>query len=401
MREVQVRQFHYRALNARGQISIGWMRALDVADLEARLRANGGELLSCRKAAWSWRRRLSRRNAIGFCFHLEQGLQAGLPLLECLQDLRDDPEEPRLAVFASALVDSIEGGSSLSEALAEASSGLDEVLIGLVRAGEHSGRLPEILKNLGAYLRQQDEFVARMWHLLAYPLLLFVVIIAVLCFLLIWLVPELSEFLHGLGRELPWYTLVLLGLSRWFVDFWYLVLAGFSAVPILLSVAYRHPRLRYSLDAWLLRLPALGPLLKKLILARVATALHVMYGAGMNLLECLQLGAQSAGNRVVASALHAAGEHVRAGSGLAESFRATNVFPSLVLRMIRVGENTGALEKSLAQVCYFYERDVREAAEQFQTLLEPALTVFFGCLLAWIVIAMMGPVYDLVLSLPL
>jgi len=392
-----MRSFRYRAADSQGRMREARMDALDAAELEGQLARRGLTLLHCRPAVRQ-RRRLRRREQIELCFHLEHGLRAGLPLLDCLRCLAEE-QRGRLGPMAAALAETIEEGRTLSQALAGQSQ--PPVLVNLLDAGERSGELPRVLADFAEYLKWQDELASRIWQLLLYPALTLLVVAGVSLFLVSWRVPQLEHFLQSLGRELPLRTRLLLAVAAVATEHGHWLLAAAGGTALALAGARASHGLRLRLDAWLLRLPLLGALLRKIALARVAAALRLLYGAGLSLLECLALVRHIAGNRAVERAVGAAGEKIRDGAGLAEGFREAGLFPPLALRMIRIGEHTGALEHGLRQVCYFYERDVREAAERMQTLLGPALTLFLGALIAWIALALLGPVYELVLALPL
>jgi len=235
---------------------------------------------------------------------------------------------------------------------------------------------------------------------LAYPALVAVIVTGVVFFLMIYLVPQLTAFIRNMGQELPLHTRVLIGVSNAFIDYWYLIIAA----PIVLWQGglwwLKHSeRAAFRFDVFKLRSWPLGSVLQKIILARIATYFALMYASGITVLECIRLSEGIAGNRVVAAALRRAGQLIAEGRTVAGAFQETAIFPPLVVRMLRVGETTGALDGALRNVAYFYNREVREQIERVQAMIEPAMTVILGLLLGWIMLSVLGPIYDTISSI--
>ncbi|SFN97145.1 type IV pilus assembly protein PilC [Formivibrio citricus] len=390
-------RYRYRAVDRQGRIECGHLDADNLPDLELRLARIGLALIRARMAAAPLLslRRAKRRELVAFCFHLEQLTHAGVPLIEGLTDLRDSLDDPHFRRVVASLVEEVESGQTLSQALAAHPDVFDAVFVGLVRAGEASGELPEILKRLGEALKWQDELAAQTWKALTYPAFAGLLVFGVLGFLMTYLVPKLAEFIATLGQTLPLGTRLLIAASAFFATYWWLILG--LPVAIFVLVRFRaavNPAFRQRLDGWKIRLPLIGPLLHKIVLARLAGFFALLYAAGIPVLECLRLLEGIVGNAAMAAALSRLGAQIGAGQSVSESFAQTRLFPPLVLRMLRVGEQTGRLDTALLNVSYFYDRDVKESAERLQRLIEPALTVILGLLLAWIMSAVLGPIFD-------
>ncbi|WP_084414672.1 type II secretion system F family protein [Chitinibacter tainanensis] len=378
-------QFRYRAAEAGGRIREGEMAATNVADLEIRLARLQLTLIEARAAPQRWwgARRIHRRELIQFCFHLEQLTRAGVPLLEGLVDLRDSVDQPQMREIAANLIEDIEGGQQLSQAMAAHPQVFDQVFVSLIRAGEASGELPTVLGKLAEAIKWQDELVSRMRRIVMYPAFVGVLVFAVVCFLLIYLVPQLVAFITAMKQTLPFSTQLLLWLSTLFANAWWAII-GLPVVLLLLG-RWRYQQdeaFQMQADGYLLRLPVLGPIVKKIVLARFAGFFGLLYGAGLPILECLQICEGIMGNRVLSAAVAQAGQQIREGQGVSASFAQVGLFPALVLRMLRIGENTGQLDGALANVAYFYDRDIKEAIERVQALVEPTMTVILGLLLA-------------------
>jgi type IV pilus assembly protein PilC len=394
-----VATFNYRAIDQAGRYAQGQIDALNEVDLEIRLERMGLDLITFKsteksKKAFS-QNKVTNRDLVMFCFQLEQLSSAGVPMLEGLNDLRESTANPYFQKVLGSLAGDVEGGKMLSQAMAEHPDVFDEVFVNLVAAGEQTGQLPKVFDNLCTTLKWQDELLGQTKRLLAYPLFVFVVVMAAVTFLMIYLVPEMVKFLNSLGQELPLNTRILIFISNAFVKYWWLILAlPIVIVTGLAAYIRQSPEARYKFDYIKLHLPLTGEILQKIIMARFARYFALMYQTGIPILEAIKTCENIVGNRVVADALSRAHAQINAGDSMSDSFHNAGLFPPLVVRMIKVGENTGALDKSLLNVSYFYDRDVNELMQKMLKLLEPALTVVLGLILAFIMMSVLGPVYD-------
>lgn len=392
--------WRYKAVDQRGRTLRGRIEALNPADLEVRLGRAGLDLISYGQVRVAHRffadRGIRTVDLITLCFQLEQLIRAGVPIVEALVDLRDTVDHRRLRQVTAAMVESIEGGKNLSQAMADFPGVFDTVFVSLVRAGEQSGRLPEVMRKIIENLKWQDEQAAYTRKLLLYPAIVTCVVAGALLFLMLQVVPQLVSFLGTMGQALPLQTRALIATSNFLAAHWLtLLLAGLAVAAMVPLMLRLRPGTARRFDAWKLRLPLLGPVLRKLIITRICSVFSIMYTSGITVLECLRTGEEVAGNQAIRSALREAGRRIADGGGISASFAATGLFPPLVIRMLRVGENTGALEAALDNVTYFFTRDVRESVTRLQTLIMPVLTVVLGLIVLWIMSAVLGPVYDL------
>lgn len=391
--------YNYKAVDQVGQPAQGQIDAQNEIDLELRLERIGLSLITFRQAKKSTpvfsSRKVSLKDLMMFCFQLEQLSSAGVPLLEGLSDLRDSTSNPHFQKVIGAVVSEVEGGKMLSQALAQHPAVFSNVFISLVRAGEQTGKLPEVFQNLADTFKWQDELVSQTKRLLTYPLFVLFVVVGAVTFLMMFLVPQMTSFLGNMGQELPTQTKVLMFISGIFVDYWWLIFTlPFVLVAVIGLLVRQSPEMRYRFDYVKLHLPVTGDILKKIILARFARYFALMYQTGIPILDAIKTCEDIVGNRVVASALNRAHQQINAGDSMNESFHNAGLFPPLVVRMIRVGESTGALDESLLKISYFYDRDVNESIDKMLKMLEPALTVVLGGILAFIMFSVLGPVYD-------
>ena len=392
--------FAYRAVDVDGRVSSGNLDATNAIDLELRLKRLGLDLLTfegVKRSTAARTRNVTRTELITFCFHLSQLLKAGVNIIEALTDLRDTVDNPGFRQVIASLLEDIEGGLKLSEAMANHSYCFDGVFVALVRAGEQSGQLTEVLDELSDNLKWQDEMASQAKKAMIYPLIVLVVIVGVIFVLMTVLVPQLAATFKQLVPKLPRETEIMIMLSDVFVRWWYLLLG----VPIAVifatwTIAKTNEGVQRTVDELSLRLPVLGQLRQKIILARFSTFFAILYKAGISVLECIHICEKIVGNRVMEEGLQRVGRSISEGQGISAAFTATKLFPPLVLRMLRVGESTGGLDTALLNVSYFYNREVRDGISRMQTLLGPATTLVLGILIVAILYSVFLPIYDVI-----
>ena len=375
------------------------MDALNEVDLEIRLERMGLDLITFKATEKSQKvftqNKVSNRDLVMFCFQLEQLTRAGVPMLEGLNDLRESTASPYFQKVLGAIAGEVEGGKMLSQALAEHPDVFDEVFVNLVAAGEQTGKLPEVFDNLSNTIKWQDELLAQARNLLIYPSIVLFFVSAAVTVLMVNVVPQLVVFIKSLNKELPWYTKSLIFISDVFVHYWWLLIS----IPILLIVGTafyikQNPAARYRFDYLKLKLPITGDILHKIIMARFARYFALMYQTGIPVLNAIKTCENIVGNRVIADALSRVHGQISAGDTMSDSFHNAGLFPPLVVRMIKVGETTGSLDKSLMNVSYFYDRDVNDLMQKMLKLIEPAMTIILGVILGFIMISVLLPIYD-------
>lgn len=393
--------FQYKAIDKLGRPARGKLDATNEADLELRLKRMGLDLITFRAVRSGTptfaKGSVSRRDLITFCFDLEQVSRAGIPLVDGLRDLRNGMDNPRFREILSSIVEDIEGGKLMSQGMAGFPQVFSPVFVSLIRAGEHTGRLIEVLESVSGALKWQDELVSQTRKLLMYPTMVLIVVLSVLIFLLAYLVPQVLILFKNMRIQIPVQTRILIAMSNFVVLYWYvplLLLVGSIAASI--WALRTSAKARYYFDYLKLRLPITGPILQKIILARFASFFALMYRSGITILDAIKAGEDIVGNRVIADGLQRAGQQISAGESLSEAFQNLGLFPPLVIRMMRVGESTGALDTALLNINYFYTRDVRESIDKALKLLEPLLTLVLGGMLALVLFSVLTPIYDIV-----
>lgn len=392
--------YSYLAINEQGKSSKGLQDAANLVDLELRLKRGGLDLIDARVSTGRSgirRSKIKRPELITFFFNLEQLTRAKVPLLESLADLRDTMSDMRFREIIASLVESIEGGKKLSQAMALHPDAFDRIFISLIHAGEESGDLPQTFGHITESLKWQDELSSHTRTIMIYPAFVGSIVVAITFFLMIYLVPQLVGFIKGMGQEIPIQTRILLAISTFFVNYWYILIALPIALPIAIKlIITSSPAMQLKFDNLKLNLWLTGPILRKIILARFANTFAMMYGSGISILDCIANCRDVVNNRMLARSLDEVAREIESGKNLTQSFQHTGMFPPLVIRMLRVGEATGSLDKALLNVSYFYDRDVKESIKKLQVMIEPAMTVILGVLLGWVMLSVLSPIYDII-----
>ncbi len=386
-------------MDTQGKIIRGSIDAVNALDLEMRLRRMNLDLIAGNPSralkSLQFGSPINRQELINFCFHLEQLLHAGVPIIDALVDLRDSVDKPQFREVLANMIETIEGGKTLSESLIEHPRIFDTVFVSLVRAGEVSGQLGEVLSKLTDNLKWQDEIAKQTRNIVIYPAVTGTVVLGVVFFLMIYLVPKLVTVIRTLESEIATSTKILIAVSNFFVNYWYVALF----VPIILIVAFgawakSSSDLRYRIDQFKLQMPIIGAVNRRIILARFSTFFALMYASGITILECIRISEKIAGNKVIEAGLEQVGRSIADGKSLTEAFQSVGLFPPLVLRMVKVGEATGGLDTALRNVSYFYNRDVKEAIDAVQKLIEPMTILVIGAILVLTLLPVFGPIYD-------
>lgn len=391
--------YKYKAIDSNGKIRNDRIEADNLLDLEKRLSGMGLDLINYQEKKPSLisfkKKGITRKDLINFTFQMQQLTKSGVSILDGLGDLKDSVPDGRMKEMLMGLSDEIQGGKTFSGALAEFPDIFDSVYITLVQVGEESGRISEVLHDMAETLKWHDELIAHTQKIMIYPAIVTFVIIGVVSYLMINLVPELIPFIKDIGGEIPIHTRALLATSDFLGNYWYFVFG----VPILLSIsinqlAKRKPNVRMLIDRLKLRLYIFGPLILKTNLARFANYFAMMYSSGITVLDSLKISEMLVNNAVLTQSIRDVRERIADGGQISESFESVNVYPPLVIRMIKVGENTGNLDEALLNISYFYNREVKESVDKMEAAMTPVLTIILGAIMLWIMSAVLGPIYD-------
>lgn len=397
-------KYLYKAVNPAGRIIQGQIEAANESDLEARVANMDLDLIRYNPEkrpllALNYNK-VETQELITFTYHLEQLLNAGVPLLDALQDLRDSVKHSYFKDVISGLIENIGTGKTFSQALESYPKVFSQVYSSMVYVGENSGQLVRVLKDLSGMLRWQHELVSRSKRMMVYPIFVFTVIAAVVAFLMMYLVPKLIPFIKLAGEEIPWHTQLLIDTSAFFGNYWYLVLM----TPVLAVIAVKmlnkySPSFHRWYDGFKLKVWLIGPVSYKIKMARFCNYFALMYASGITILNAIKMSKQVMDNVVLEEALDTVHEQITEGESIHISFANVGLFPALVVRMVRVGESTGAMSEALMNVSYFYDKEVKDSIDAIEPLIMPGITIFLGTIVGWIMLSIMGPIYDAVVSL--
>jgi type IV pilus assembly protein PilC len=391
--------YQYKAIDGAGKFISGSLDAGNVNDLELRLEKMDMDLVTYKQKEHGsdlfGRNKIGRRDLINFSFYLEQLTRAGVPLLEGLADLRDGEENPTFRDVVTGVIEAIEGGNSFSQALELYPKIFDDVFISLIRVGERSGRMSEVLIDITETLKWQDELLSKAKKVMTYPAVIGTLVMSVIMFMMIFVVPDIMDAIVSLGGEIPLETRLLMAVSGFLINYWYIVIAAPFAIFFVLGYLYRtSSKARFRLDGVILKLPIIGPVNEKIKISRFTRYFSLMFSSGITVLDAISLSKGVVSNTVLEDGIDRAWQQISEGSSISEAFKNIGIFPPLVVRMLRVGESSGQMDKSLNNVSYFFDRDINDSIEKMEPVLQTSLMATIGLIVMWLAISVLGPIYD-------
>lgn len=393
-------KFKYRALNHKGRPVRGILAAVNENDLFNQLQAAGLELLSCtplseKRSKGALLGKVTARELIQLFIHLDQMEGAGVPLLDSLADIRDTSDNPLLRDTMSEITRDVMEGSKLSEAMEKHPKIFTNLYVSLVASGEETGKMTASYKQLVKYLTWVDGMQARIRKATRYPMILMLVVIGAVVVMMGFVVPQIVEFIRNMDFELPFPTVALIATSDFFQEYWWAVICmPIALVAIVLGLRRASDDVAFQIDRAMLNMPVAGDLIRKINVARFCQTFGALYAAGLPILEGLQAATRTVSNRSLAEAMESIQGMIKSGSPLSEAFNASGEFPSMVVRMLKVGEDSGNLTVVLEQVSDFYTADVDEEVQKLIAMIEPSLTVVLGSMILWIAVGVFGPIYS-------
>ena len=394
--------FAYEGRTRQGQVKKGVIEAATEAAAMMQLRAQSIIPTSVRpKTARSFelnfmKKKVTTRDLVVFTRQFATMIDAGLPLVQCLDIQAEQQQNKTFGETLARVKADVEQGSTFAESLGKHPRTFDELDVNLVTAGEIGGVLDTILNRLSAYLEKADQLKRKVKSAMVYPATVMVVAIGVLTLLLVKVIPVFEKMFSDFGGELPGPTQAVINLSNWmqaYLPFLTVVIVGIVIGYI--QARRRSPRFRYQTDAIYLKLPVFGPLLKKVAVARFSRTFSTMLSSGVPILDALDICAKTSGNRVIESGLQKTKAAISEGKTIAEPLKAVGVFPGMVVQMIGVGEQTGAMDSMLSKLADFYDDEVDAAVSALTSMLEPLMMVFLGGSVGTILIAMYLPIFKI------
>jgi type IV pilus assembly protein PilC len=342
---------------------------------------------------------VSAKNLAVFTRQFSVMIDAGLPLVQCLEILGTQEEDKNFSSVILATRTDVESGASLADAMKRHPKAFDALFTNMVAAGEAGGILDTILKRLATYIEKSVKLKSQVKSAMVYPVAV-IVIAALVVGVILWkVIPTFANLFAGLGAELPLPTRIVIALSNGLVRFMPFIIVGIIAAVFGFRSFYASEQGRVIVDRLLLKFPVLGSLLRKIAVARFCRTLSTLLASGVSILEALDITARTAGNAIIEAAILTTRKSIERGETIAQPLKETAVFPAMVVQMIGVGEATGALDTMLSKIADFYEEEVDVAVAGLLTLLEPIMIAFLGGVVGGIVIAMYLPIFDLISKL--
>jgi type IV pilus assembly protein PilC len=391
----------YEARTRAGEVQTGIIEADTKEAVQSRLRARQLNPVKIKKKGrelkLSFGTGVNPKELVVFTRQFATMIDAGLPLVQCLDILASRGENKSLNAILKDVKDYVEQGGTFSEGLARHPKLFDQLFVNLVRAGEMGGILDTILNRLAGYIEKRVKLARQVRGAMVYPIAIFLVAVIVVVVMLAWVIPSFKGMFAEFGGEesLPALTQIVIAASEGFLNNIVWIILGVVALVFAIGWIYRQPAGKHFFHRTLLVLPVLGPVMRKISVARFTRTLGTLLSAGVPILDALDVVKKSAGNVVVEAAIEDTSNKIREGRTMAEPLMETNVFPPMVVQMIGVGEQTGALDTMLNKIADFYEEEVDIAVAALTSLLEPLMMVFIGGIVGVILIAMYLPIFSI------
>ncbi|MFP6682057.1 MAG: type II secretion system F family protein [Gammaproteobacteria bacterium] len=391
--------FVWEGVDRQGKRVKGEMSGKSDALIKATLRRQGVNPLKVKKkpkSLFSARGKITTKDITVFSRQLATMMSSGVPLVQSFEIVGRGHENKAMQELILAVKSDVESGTALNEALAKHPRQFDELYVNLVTAGEQSGILEDILHKLATYMEKTEALKSKIKGALFYPVAVVVVAFVITCILMIFVIPQFQELFSGFGADLPTLTMIVINMSKWFQEFWWLLIGGIIGVIFgLYQVKQRSQKFAHFLDRLFIKLPIIGDILEKSAIARFSRTLATMFSAGTPLVEAMTSVAGACGNIVFYDATIQMRDEITTGTQLQVSMRDTNIFPNMVVQMVAIGEESGALDAMLSKVADWYEQEVDDAVDALTSLLEPLIMAVLGVIIGGLVIAMYLPIFKM------
>ncbi len=399
----------FKGRNRLNEIVAGERVAPDRAALEAALRREQVILTSAKEKGKGLldmqigkREKVKTKELAIFTRQFSVMLDAGLPLVQCLEILGQQQDNPFFAKVLSRVREDVESGSTLADAMGRHPKVFEQLYVNMVEAGETGGILDIILQRLSTFLEKMVKLKSDVKSALIYPIAVISISIIVISVIMIFVIPSFKsifESLVGPGEGLPWLTQFVVNVSVFMGNFWWLIAIVLGLIAFGLKYYYKTPKGRKMLDGLMLRIPIVGEILRKIAISRFSRTLGTLLSSGVPILESLDITARTSGNVIVEEAILNVRVAIEQGETFLEPLKAAKIFPPMVCQMIGIGEQTGALDAMLSKIADFYEQEVDAAIANLLAMLEPAMILFLGVTIGTIVIAMYLPLFSLIAKL--
>ena len=394
--------FLWEGTTKKGEVKKGEMEAPDEPAVRTALRRQGFKSIAVKQKPKDLLENIpflqggvDEKNVVVFCRIFSTMIDAGLPLIQCLSILADQEENKAFAKILRTIKEDIEGGTSLTDALKKHPKVFDDLFVNLIAAGEAGGILDVVLSRLSAYLENAMKLKAAVKSAMTYPITVLCIAAGVVTLLLLKVIPTFQKMFADMGGELPGPTQVVVSMSEFMQNYWWVLGVIVAAIVIGLKLFYKTEKGHWTIDAMLLKAPLIGNVLRKVAVAKFTRTLATMMSSGVPILEGLNIVSKTAGNVVIEAAVVKTRQAISEGQSIAEPLSASGVFPPMVVQMIAVGEATGALDIMLNKIADFYDDEVDAAVKGMTAMIEPIMMVFLGGVCGGMIIAMYLPIFKM------
>ncbi|MDX1537682.1 type II secretion system F family protein [Arsukibacterium sp.] len=391
--------YQYKGVNRRGKKADGELKGNSIAEVKALLRQQGitpSKVKRKPKSLFGGERKITAMDIAVVTRQIATMLGAGVPLVQSVDLIANGADNKGLRTLMQKISVKIQSGLPLSEVLREHPKYFDELYCDLVKSGEQSGALDRIFDRIAIYKEKAEALKSKIKKAMFYPIAVLVVAAIVTSILLIFVVPQFAEIFASFGAELPAFTQFVLGISEMMQEYWWIVLAGLFAFGYVVKKAYANNlKFRTMADGWIIKAPVIGSILNKAAVARFARTLSTTFAAGVPLIEALESAAGASGNEVYRNAIMHIREEVSSGTQMYLAMKQTDQFPEMVIQMVSIGEESGALDGMLEKVANIYEQEVDDAVDGLTALLEPMIMAVLGVVIGGLIIAMYLPIFQM------
>ena len=396
-----MKKYKYRAIDEEGRNIRGKLSAVNEVDLYQQLKSFGMELLDAKE------QRQTRvvipgiggvkaREMIQALVHLEQLQRSGVPLLDSLADIRDSTDSPILRDVMTEIHRNVSEGQFLSQAMEKHPRYFDNIVVSMTASAEQTGNLADAFSQLIMFMKWSDNMRKRTIKALTYPAFTLVLFMLVLYVLMLHTVPQIIGFLKNIGEELPFITRALMATSDWLELHWFWIPITMIGTFFFITTMNRTSvTFRYNYDMYVLKIPIIGEVARKINLSRFSRTFGSLFKSGLEILKCIDTATETVGNSYMKTAMLRARRQISEGASISAAMNNTGEFPSLVIRMIKIGEESGNLTHVLDQVAEFYDSDVDEAISRMIGMIQPTMTIILGLIIMWIAAGVFGPIYGI------
>jgi type IV pilus assembly protein PilC len=392
-------QFTYTARSLNGELKSATIDAATRDDVVAQLKKQRLNVVKIDEGTAQKKKRMGAikmRDIVIFTRQFSTMINSGLPLVQALDILSHQSENPALKDITKQVVYDVESGNTLADAMRKHPKAFSELYVNMVAAGEAGGILDTILLRLAVFMEKNDALIRKVKGAMIYPGVIMSVAGMAITVLLLFVIPTFQQMFESAGIPLPFPTRIVIGMSKFLKSYWYVIVLVIGASVFLIRRFYSTPDGRLLIDKMMLKAPVLGDVLRKSAVSRFTRTLGTLISSGVSILEGLEITAKTSGNRVIQDAIMESRASIAGGETISAPLKKSQVFPPMVISMINVGEQTGGLDEMLTKIADFYDEEVDAAVSGLLALMEPVMIVFLGVVVGGMVVAMYLPIFDMV-----